>query len=108
MPMKIDNIYKNIPDNMPGELTEILLSKGALKIERIVSKGHSSPEGFWYDQEQNEFVLLVEGRAELAFENKKGHLILGKGDHVNIPAHVKHRVAWTDPENDTIWLAIYY
>ncbi|MDD5772012.1 MAG: cupin domain-containing protein [bacterium] len=108
MPIKINNIFKNIPDNLPDELTEILLSKGDVKIEKIVSKGHSSPDGFWYDQDKNEFVLLVEGKAKLIFENKKGSIILEKGDYVNIPAHAKHRVEWTDPENETIWLAVYY
>jgi cupin 2 domain-containing protein len=108
MSITVNNIYKKIPDNMPDELTDILLSKGGVKIERIVSKGHSSPDGFWYDQDKNEFVILVEGKAKLIVGEKKELVIMEKGDHFNIPAHVKHRVEWTDPENDTIWLAVYY
>ena len=77
-----------------------------LRIERIVSRGHASPDGFWYDQESSEWVLLVAGAARLRFEGEEP-LHLKPGDYVHIPAHRRHRVEWTDPDAATIWLAIH-
>jgi len=96
-----------IPCDLPEELLQTLCSAEHVKIERIVSRGHASPEGFWYDQEGREFVLLVQGSAGLRIEDEKDILVLKTGDYVNIPAHVKHRVEWTDPDCDTIWLAVH-
>ena len=76
-------------------------------MERIVSLGHRSPEGFWYDQEANEWVLLIEGAARLRFEGE-GPLEMTAGSFVNIPAHKRHRVEWTDPNQPTIWLTVHY
>ncbi|MDX2244117.1 MAG: cupin domain-containing protein [Leptolyngbyaceae cyanobacterium bins.302] len=78
-----------------------------MKIERIVSRGHTSPETGWYDQEQNEWVIVLQGEAVLSFEHEEP-LCLKVGDYINIPAHSKHRVDWTDPNQETIWLAIHY
>jgi cupin 2 domain-containing protein len=100
------NLFQAIPTDLPEEITHCLLSCERLKIERIVSKGHSSPPDFWYDQDQNEWVLLIAGEARLQLENETIHL--QPGDYFNIPAHVKHRVAWTAPEHETIWLAVFY
>ncbi len=100
------NLFEAIPAALPEEIAQTLLQSGSLRIERIVSKGHCSEDGFWYDQAQAEWVLLVQGSAKLQFENRT--LSLEPGDHVNIPAHVKHRVAWTTPAVETIWLAIFY
>ncbi len=74
----------------------------------IVSRGHTSPEGFWYDQAQDEFVLLVKGRAGLRFEGDDRVLVLEAGEYLNIPARVRHRVEWTDPDGDTVWLAVHH
>jgi len=76
------------------------------RIERIVSQGHASPEGFWYDQDTDEWALLVRGAARLQFENEEP-MEMTAGSFVNIPAHQKHRVDWTDPHQLTIWLAIH-
>ena len=104
----IRNIYSSIPADIPEELTQDILTAGSFKIERIVSKGHASPEGFWYDQDQNEWVLLLKGSAGLLFEGTDDVLALKPGDYVNIPAHLKHRVEWTDPTTETVWVAVMY
>ena len=102
------NIFKNIPDNLPEELFQEILKTENIKVERIVSKGHSSPDNFWYDQEENEWVILLKGSAGLLFEEDGKFVILKPGDYINIPSHTKHRVEWTDPDTETVWLAIHY
>ena len=101
------NLFTNIPKEIPDEIFETLAENKNIKIEKIISKGHSSPESFWYDQEENEWVILLKGKAKLRFENNTTTELL-PGDFVNIPKHVKHRVDWTDPEIETIWLAVFY
>ena len=103
-----NNILKNIPENLSEELIDILAEGKNFRLERIVSKGHASPEGFWYDQDENEFVFLAKGKAEILFEANVKPVALSEGDYINIPAHKKHRVEWTDPETETIWLALFY
>ena len=104
----IRNIYSSIPVDIPNELIQDILITDSFKIERIVSKGHSSPEGFWYDQDQNEWVILLKGRAGLLLEGTDNIIELAPGDHINIPAHIKHRVEWTDPDIETVWIAVMY
>jgi len=102
------NIYSDIPADLPDELVEMISGKPDLRIERIVSRGHRSPDGFWYDQEKNEFVLLITGEAELLFEEKDESVHMKTGDYLVIPAHKRHRVAWTAPDRDSVWLAVYF
>jgi cupin 2 domain-containing protein len=104
----IQNIYSSIPADISEELFQDILTTDSFKIERIISKGHVSPEGFWYDQDQNEWVILLKGRANLRFEGYNSIVKLKPGDYVKIPAHVKHRVEWTDPETETVWIAVMY
>ena len=104
----VGNIFANTPDRIPDEWFEDILKAETVRIERIVSQGHSSPKGFWYDQDTNEWVILLKGSAGLAFETEDEPLVLSPGDYIDIPAHVKHRVEWTDPEEETIWLAVHY
>src|SRR5262249_62393912 len=99
--------WDGLPADLAEELIEVLLRAPGLRMERIVSWGHTSPEGSWYDQEAHECVLLLQGAARLTFEGGEP-LDLRPGAFVNIPAHVRHRVEWTDPERPTIWLAIHY
>jgi cupin 2 domain-containing protein len=106
--MHRDNIHSHIPDALPQEMTETILSSDAVRIERIVSFGHVSPPGFWYDQDTHEWVLLLDGAARLRFADQDEPLELRPGDHVNIAAHVRHRVEWTEPDRPTIWLAVHY
>ncbi len=106
------NLLANIPTALTDELTENLVVAKAVRIERIVSTGQSSPPDFWYDQNENEWVAVLQGEAELEFaamentatERKR----LQAGDFVLIPAHQKHRVAWTTPDLATVWLAVFF
>jgi len=104
----IINIFENIPDHIPEELFQKILQTENLKVERIVSKGHSSEDDYCYDQEENEWVILLKGSAGLLFEGDEKAVVLRSGDYINIPSHTKHRVEWTDPDIETVWLAIYH
>ena len=102
------SLFDNIPAELPDELFETLVAADRVRIERIVSRGHASPEGFWYDQDENEFVVVLQGCGGLRMEGEVAPLVLKPGDYVVIPAHVRHRVEWTDPSGTTIWLAVFY
>jgi len=103
------NLFSNIPADLPEELIEILgEGKGSFRIERIVSRGHASPPGFWYEQETGEWVVLLKGRAVLKLEEEGLSRELGPGDWIEIPAGCRHRVEETDAEEDTVWLAIHW
>jgi cupin 2 domain-containing protein len=100
------SIFADIPKQLSEELCQNLFSKPNVRIERIISKGQHSPKDFWYDQNQDEWILLVQGHARLELF-ATGMLELVAGDYLLIPAHCKHRVDWTDSLTETIWLAIY-
>ena len=102
------NLLSDIPDALHDELLETLLEADSIRVERIVSHGHSSPEGFWYDQEQHEWVVVLKGAASLRFEGNDKTLEMKPGDFVNIPAHKQHRVEWTTPDETTVWLVVHY
>ena len=106
--MKPENLFDNLPTDLPEELFTPLLKASSVRIERIVSHGHASPPGFWYDQDDSEWVLVVEGSATIEFEDQPEPVELRRGSYLNIPAHARHRVAWTDPSKKTVWLAIHY
>lgn len=101
------HIFNILPDDLSEEVFEDLIKTKHLKIERIISKGQTSPEDFWYDQQQNEWLIVLKGSAIIAFENQE-NVTLKQGDYLNIKAHQKHRVHWTKPDTETIWLAIHY
>jgi len=104
----IRNIFSDIGSALPDEQVEELLAAGTLRIERIVSTGQASPPDFWYDQNWTEWVLLLAGSAMLQFENDPEPRRLKPGDFLLIAPHTRHRVAWTDPAQATIWLAVHY
>lgn len=106
--MNSGNIYLNIPHHLPDEIFENIILTGGIKIERILSKGHCSPEGHWYNQEKNEWVMVLKGRAGLQFKQNENIIEMQPGDYINIPAHCEHRIEWTHSEEETIWLAIHY
>ena len=102
------NLLAALPQRLEAEQTTALVANEKLRIERIVSTGQASPPGFWYDQEWTEWVLLVSGSAGLLFEGEAEPRVLRPGDYLLIPAHRRHRVAWTDVERPTVWLAVHY
>ncbi len=102
------NLLDDLPDGRSDEVTEILVAAPGVRIKRIVSLGQASPPGFWYDQPQAEFVLLLAGAARLRFEDEPADRTLRPGDGFDIAPHRRHRVAWTDPVRPTVWLAVFY
>jgi cupin 2 domain-containing protein len=100
------NLFADLPTRLPDELFTTLLEAANVRIERIVSHSHASPEGFWFDQDQHEWVIVLKGAARLRFED--GTIEMNPGDFVNILAHKKHRVEWTTPAEPTVWMAVYY
>lgn len=103
----MSNLFSDIPTDLPQELVTVLTENQHVRIERIVSTGHPSPDGLWYDQDEHEWVVVLNGEAKLLFEDgKAAHM--KSGDHVVIPAHTKHRVEWTTPDEPTVWLAVFY
>ena len=103
--IKKSNIYANIPASAKDEITEILAQSKSVRIERIISTGQASAQGFFYDQEENEFVIVLKGKAVIGYEDGTT-TELSEGDFLNIPAHLKHRVDFTS--NPTVWLAVFF
>lgn len=99
------NLLHPLPDDIAEEVFTELLRNDAVRIERIISNGHASPDGFWYDQDEHEWLLLLEGEAEIEFaEGERVHLT--RGDALNLPAHTRHRVTFTS--RPAVWLAVFY
>ena len=101
------NLLAGIPATLAAEQFDLLLQTGACRLERIVSSGHATPPGEWYDQDKDEWVALLQGRAELRFADEDTAQSLHPGDHVWIPAHRRHRVEWTSNDPPAIWLALH-
>jgi len=108
MPITIENIFSTIADDLRHEQFTTLLTSPNVTIERIVSRGHASAADEWYDQDRAEWVVMLSGSAVLQFDGEAEPRALKIGDHVFIPAHVRHRVAWTDPAQPTVWLAVHF
>ena len=108
--MTAKNLLQNLPGNLPEELMEDLVCAEGVRIERIVSTGQASAPGDWYDQDENEWVLLLAGAARLDIDygNQRRLIDLQAGDHCYLPAHRRHRVDWTDPVQATVWLAVWW
>lgn len=102
------NLLFALPDAHVAEQTDALLTRPGLRLERIVSFGQASPPGFWYDQAEGEWVLLLAGAASLRFADEADARRLGPGDWLDIAPHRRHRVEWTDPATPTVWLALFY
>ena len=106
--MESGNLFDRLPARLPAEVVDTIVSADGVRIERIVSHGHCSPPGFWYDQAEHEWVLLLGGEATLRFERDNRIVQLSAGTHVNIPAHERHRVERTADNEPTVWLAVFY
>jgi cupin 2 domain-containing protein len=102
------NIFANLPPSELEEIFQEIIQGKEFRLERIISLGHATPVGQWYDQEQHEWVVLLTGAAGLRFEGEEGLRVLHPGDFLNIPAHTRHRVEWTDEKQHTVWLALHY
>jgi cupin 2 domain-containing protein len=102
------NIFADVPEHLDTELIEILARGAACRLERIVSRGHSTADGQWYDQEWDEWVLLLRGSATLSFAGDSGPTYLAPGDFLLIPAHRRHRVESTAHDQETVWLALHF
>jgi cupin 2 domain-containing protein len=105
--MSCDNLLVNLPASLDVEVVDVLIEGNHVRVERIVSTGQASPEDFWYDQEEDEWVVLLKGEARLQVEGSGDLVHLQPGDHLWIPAHQKHRVEWTSPSEPTVWLAVF-
>ena len=108
MPPEIHNILTNLPPARPDEQLDTIVNTSTVRIERIVSFGQNTPAGEWFDQDRDEWVLLLSGNAELQFEGSATACRVAAGDHLLIPAGCRHRVSWTDPAVKSVWLAVHF
>ncbi len=106
--MSDGNLLADVPAGLIGEELRTLLATPDLRIERIVSTGHASPPGFWYDQDWAEWVLVVAGQAGLLIDGEAAPRVLGPGSYLHLPAHCRHRMEWTSAEVPTVWLAVHH
>jgi len=106
--ISVQNLLSPLPSNLQDEFVEPLITGKSVRIERIVSMGQASPPGFWYEQDEAEWVVVLHGEAKLLFEGETPPIHLKPGDHVTIPPHIKHRVEWTSPTDPTVWLAVFH
>jgi cupin 2 domain-containing protein len=102
------NLFDDIPRALTAERVDVLVDVPAIRLERIVSLGHATPPGEWYDQARDEWVVVLRGRARVRIEGEAEDRTLGVGDHLLLRAHVRHRVEWTDPAGPTVWLAVLF
>ncbi|MFK8111341.1 MAG: cupin domain-containing protein [Rubripirellula sp.] len=102
------NLFSNLPDKIDQELVDLLASSEHVRVERIVSTGQSSPDGFWYDQAETEWVIVLRGEATLKFQDDDDPISMQVGDHLTIAPHRKHRVESTSPDEPTVWLAVFF
>lgn len=106
--MRGGNLFEDIPEDLTKERFDTILEKGGLRLERIVSRGHATAEDQWYDQPSDEWVTLLQGGAAIVIDGRKAPVVMRPGDHLLLPARCRHRVAWTDPDVDTVWLALHF
>ena len=102
------NLFTDLPASTTKEWVDVLAASSNVRIERIVSTGQTSEEGFWYDQDEHEWVAVLAGEARLSFDDDPQPVTLKPGDHLLIPAHRKHRVDWTSDQEPTVWLAVFF
>ena len=106
--LTVGNLFAELPGILSEEQFDILANAPGLRIERIVSKGQATPEGEWYDQDTDEWVVLLRGSATLKFKSEPARHDLAPGDWILIPAHARHRVEATAPDQPTVWLAVHF
>jgi len=106
--IKKGDLYDLSAVDTSSEWFDALATSDSVRIERIVSSGQVSAPGFWYDQPRDEWVAVLRGEAMLRFEHDAEPVRMTAGEYVVIPAHCRHRVEWTDPDRDTVWLAVHF
>jgi len=104
IPVSSGNLFADIPAELPEELETLLVQGRQFRLKRIVSRGHGTD---WYDQDENEWVILLSGGAVLEFDDEPP-LTLNSGDYLFIPARKKHRLSWTHSDQNSVWLALYF
>jgi len=105
----VTNIFDNLPEaKIPDEISDMLCQGQSFSLKRIISTGHTAPEEGWFDQAENEWVILLKGNAKIAFENSSQEVTLLPGDYLFIPARTKHKVTFTTPNEATVWLALHF
>jgi len=102
------NIYNDLYADLKDERFIELLKTPDIQIETILSAGHTTPADEWYDQEKDEWVLLIRGAARISIAGDSAEIQLNPGDHLHIPSHTKHRVTWTSKTEPTLWLAVHF
>ena len=105
--MRQGNLFADLPETLEQEHFDSLLEAPGTRIERILSRGQAAPPEQWYDQPRAEWVVLLQGAAELRCEDEPDPRAMAPGDWLLIAAHRRHRVCWTDPEVTTVWLAVH-
>ncbi|HUT49282.1 MAG TPA: cupin domain-containing protein [Alphaproteobacteria bacterium] len=108
MTIQDGNLFQDLPEGLGEEAMETLVSRGGMRLVRIVSTGQATADGAWYDQTDWEWVVLLKGSAGLRFAGEAEARALAPGDFVHIPAHARHRVEWTAADEPTVWLALHY
>ncbi|QSX34444.1 cupin domain-containing protein [Shewanella avicenniae] len=107
MPASVTNLLDSLPSSLTAELFETLIKTPELRIERILSDGQVTPEGQWYDQAEDEWILLLQGAAHIQYADGR-EVALTVGDSLLLPARCQHRVSWTTEDEITVWLAVFY
>lgn len=102
------SLFDGLPETLSEERFDVLLETPTFRLERILSRGHSTPEGEWYDQIRDEWVTLLQGAARMAIEGREDEVLLKPGETLLLPAHCRHRVNWTPPDQCTVWLALHF
>jgi cupin 2 domain-containing protein len=108
MPIVSGNISTDMPPELADEQFTELLSAPNVRVDRIVTTGQTTAADQFLDQDRAEWVLILQGSAQILFEGEAAPRPLGRGDYMHIPPHARHRVEWTLPDEPTVWLAIHY
>ena len=104
--MKTGNLFTPVPEARNKEIVESLVKTTGFTFERIIAQGQPTPPDEWYDQEWDEWAVLLSGEARLLFEGEDEPRTIKPGDWLLIPAHKRHRVEWCAPDEQTVWLAL--
>lgn len=106
--IETNNIYTHLPPAQKTEVSEKIISNSGVKIERITSLGQATLPGKWLESKRNEWVILLKGKAKLRLRSHENIIHMEPGDHIYIPAGIKHRVEWTDPGQKSVWVAVMF